>query len=401
LLTALFGCGERPGAPASVEVTVSDSAGVARVTITGSVLDLPQWALSATPVVEIDGASPPFLGSVGEVELLSDGRLLVEDEQSHELYLFGANGEPLRRVGGRGEGPGEFLNLTELSLAAGDTAYAYDRRLYRITEFDPTGGLVSTVRVGREFAGEGTLVLDGWGFDSDHLLIHVMGPPDSSAAPRLPRRDQRDALLFPLDGSGLARSAPRRFAGGYSIEGERFDAPAPFANRPIVAVGADRVVRGSGLRYELFVETRDLDVERIIRWDGWRLPLSDSLLRAVRDTVDAGFEKLRAVRPDLVRSLMDAEFSEDLLPDTLPALGAALVDDRGRIWVARFRPSTDRWKQEDSWHVLAPDGHPLARVALPGRARLAAVRDDHVALIVRDELDVEHVRVFELAPSGP
>ncbi|MGE0158411.1 MAG: 6-bladed beta-propeller [Gemmatimonadales bacterium] len=48
---------------------------------------------------------------------MSDGRILVEDEQAAELHLFDPSGMHIVRVGGRGQGPGEFQNLTELSLS--------------------------------------------------------------------------------------------------------------------------------------------------------------------------------------------------------------------------------------------------------------------------------------------
>lgn len=49
---------------------------------------------------------------------------------------------------------------------------------------------------------------------------------------------------------------------------------------------------------------------------------------------------------------------------------------------------------------LDADGHPLARVELPPNSRLAAVRQDRVALVVRASLDVEHVQVFMIEPGG-
>jgi hypothetical protein len=37
---------------------------------------------------------------------------------------------------------------------------------------------------------------------------------------------------------------------------------------------------------------------------------------------------------------------------------------------------------------------------LPTQARLVAARGNQIALVVRDTLDVEHVRVYDLVPTG-
>ena len=129
--------------------------------------------------------------------------------------------------------------------------------------------------------------------------------------------------------------------------------------------------------------------------------MTESVLAAVRDTIEKARAETRAAFPELATSLLEAQFGPDLLPEMLPALGPAFVDDLGRIWVSRFRPAaTDRWRQEDSWHVLDPTGRPLARVMLPKQSRLAAVKSDRIALIMRDDLEVEHIRVFAITSDG-
>jgi hypothetical protein len=100
--------------------------------------------------------------------------------------------------------------------------------------------------------------------------------------------------------------------------------------------------------------------------------------------------------PAAADRIIGAMFQEDLLPQELPVLGSALVDDRGRIWVSEFRPATKRWEQADAWHVLDRNGTPLARLRIPASSRLVAVRGDTVAVVVRDQLDVQHLRLHEL-----
>ena len=400
VLAGLLGCAGQGDPGDGIQVETADSAGIAIVSITGDVRDLPEWGLAAEPVAVI-GDEPPLLGKVGEVTLAADGRIFVEDEQAAELHVFDPRGAHVQRVGGRGQGPGEFQNLTELSLAPGDTAYTYDRRQYRVSAFDPDGRVIRTLDVGRERAGPASLVLDAWALDSERLVLHSLGPMSTSPAGGEAFRDQRDAVIHSLSADGAERRPPVRFTGSYSIRSSTGDASAPFGNRPVVDARADRILTGSGITYELVVRSPHLDAMRIVRWRGWDEPLTEDVVSALRDSVSAGFEAARAQNPDIdFDRLLENLFRPDLLPERLPAIGAAMLDDEGRIWVARFWLSADLWKQEDVWHVLDPDGVPLARLRLPPNSQLAYVHADHVALIVRDNLDVEQVQVYRLEPGA-
>jgi len=394
------GCGGGAPTEGAIQVVEADSAGISLVTISGEVSSLPQWTLSSKPVTEISGDAPPYLGSVGEVGLRSDGGLVVEDNMTDELRLFDSDGHVTRLMGGAGNGPGEFQNLTTMTVLPGDTVVTYDRRLYRISAFGPTGDLLGTISLTREDGGLNTLAMDAWAFNSRRFLLHRLSAWDSANAAPLPRRDQREAVLFVLDGEGSVSGDPIRFEGGYSVEFDMGDAGSPFANQPFIEVGSDRVVHGSGVQYEVTYSSPELRPLRIVRWDGWGVALEEEVVRGIREEYEVGWAELRAQRPDLVEGLLEALFSPEVLPDTLPVLGSTVLDETGRLWVSRFKPSTEMWSQEDSWHILGEDGHPLARVQLPSNARLAAARADRVALIVRDSLDVEHLRVYRVVEGG-
>ena len=400
VFVCLAACSNYAEPSGQIHVTERDSAGVRVLTISGAVTDLPVVRFDGDPAAEVSGDAPPYLGRIGEVEFLSDASLLVEDAQSSELHLFDAAGNVLGLMGGAGEGPGEFRNLTALTVTPGDTIYAYDRGLSRVSAFDRHGALIRTIGVAREDGGLGTLARDVWAFDSDHLLLHRMSPWDSATSEPRPRRDQRDVILFSLDRAGRVRPGPIRFTGGYTIEGDDFDGPAPFANQPIIVVGGGRVVHGSGLAYELTVRGADLRPSSIVRWHGWQEPVVPAAIEAARDSFEASFGELLTQRPDVVDPLVDAIFSPELLPDLMPGIGSAFVDSGGRMWISRFTPTMERWNEQEAWHVLDRAGHPQFRVRLPERSRLAAVKQDRIALIMRDDLDVDHLGVFMLPARG-
>ena len=388
-----------PDADTGLRVVEADSAGVAMVDIVGDPTSLPAWGLSGSPLTVLSGDAPPFLTDVGEVAFLPGGELLVEDNRSAEIHVVAANGRVSTSIGGSGDGPGEFRNVTELSLVDDTTAVVFDRRLSRATRFAQSGRFLGSLALERSFGGRGTIAYDAWPLADRRTLLHVLAPLDTSTTAPVPRIAPRDGLLFILDSLGAVLHGPKRFTGGLAMVGQRFDGASPFSSEALVAVGAETLIRGSGLEFELHVESPELRLKRVIRWPGWSSPLAAESVAAVRDTVSAGFEQIRQRRPEAVAAILDAMFAPNSVPALLPALQRAIVDDTGRIWVARYRPAPYRWREDDSWFVLDPTGRPLARLPLPPNTRLVAVRGDDVALVTRDEFEVQHLRVFRLV--GP
>lgn len=69
----------------------------------------------------------------------SRGRIIVavpDGPPEERLYVFDRNGKLLKRVGPRGEGPGELLSVRVIAIAPGDTLHVYDDVLGRHSVFD-------------------------------------------------------------------------------------------------------------------------------------------------------------------------------------------------------------------------------------------------------------------------
>jgi hypothetical protein len=89
------------------------------------------WSLGPEPLLTIgrmDGDPAYVLSDVRDVGLFPDGRIVVADGGTQTLRLFDVDGAFLRRMGGAGQGPGEFAYLSGVGIAAPDTILAYDSR---------------------------------------------------------------------------------------------------------------------------------------------------------------------------------------------------------------------------------------------------------------------------------
>jgi hypothetical protein len=391
----LVGCESSPLPSAGIRVTETDSAGITIVTISGDPTLLPELRLREVPSLAIEGSREPFFSRIGEVEWLPDGRVVVEDNQHDGIYLFADDGTYLRQLGGQGDGPGQFQNMTEMTVLPNDSVFLYDRTHPRLSVMDPDSGFVRSVRFGSDLGGRPPL--DVFALSPDRFIVQASVAHDTDEEETLPRLVEWDALLFLTDGVGQVVAGPVAFSGSYEARGEGLSAGPIYSHRAIVAVRPGRFVHGSGKGHELTVRSAGFEPLLMIRWDGWSGPVPGAELERFHEEFLSSSDQLP---PGIRESFEEAIFSSRMQPERRPALSwRSYIDELGRIWLSRFFPERLRDEVEPEWHVLDEDGRPLARLALPTGATLVAVRADRVMFILADEVGVQSLYVHEI--QGP
>lgn len=90
-----------------------------------------------------------IFGNVSGLLLLDDGRILVADNTTHDVRLFGPDGKHQFTIGRRGAGPGDLTRPCCLTIAGDGQLWIRDNgnRRYSIFQIGPTEGkFVQTVR---------------------------------------------------------------------------------------------------------------------------------------------------------------------------------------------------------------------------------------------------------------
>ncbi len=80
-------------------------------------------------------------------------------------------------------------------------------------------------------------------------------------------------------------------------------------------------------------------------------------------------------------------------PETRPAFDRFVADRLGYLWVAPYRPAAD---QPVPWLVVDVANGVLGTVELPEGLRPTDIGEDYVLGVIRDDLDVEQVRMYPL-----
>lgn len=93
-----------------------------------------------------EGPNEQMLHGVSDTNLDEDGTIYISDAGNQRILVVSERGEHIRTIGRKGEGPGEFLSPSNITVGFG-RLYVYDRPLSRISTFDLDGRLLSTNKV--------------------------------------------------------------------------------------------------------------------------------------------------------------------------------------------------------------------------------------------------------------
>jgi hypothetical protein len=396
-------CGRDEDAPAQVEAVTRDSAGVQIVESPAPVWDqATAWRLAESPVLDIgrlDGPDETQFFRVSSGTRLSDGSFVLGGFGSHDLRRFTAEGEHLWTVGREGEGPGEFMGLTEVVTGPGDTIITFDFRQRRFSRFSPDGIFVdshplhgpsdsgfgfveslmpngSAVFRWREFDRGGGPRSEGE-VSRDTIDIHVVEPGSD-----------RSVELGTFPGAETVVLQSGEIEGGFTIT----TSSTPFGRSTEVAGGASGVWLGDTDRFEVRRYDTGGSLLTIARRAWEPVVVDDALVERAMD------EELGEADDDDDRRRIRKRWESVPTPETLPAFEAIQVDRLGNVWVQQFEiPGMP----ERIWSVFDADGRWLGDVVFPDRFRPLEIGDDYVLGRFGDEMDVEHIQIWELVkPAG-
>lgn len=385
ILSLLYLCISGCGTESTMPVTVTDSAGI-QITLTdpgqrifGSVGTDPVLSLGGP-----DALGPTQFHQIQGVHIDSKDRIWVADGQSAELRLFLPDGRHLRTVGGRGNGPGEFQRLRLLGPFRGDSVAVWDLGLSRLTVLDGEGDLARSEQV---VPGDRPSIRCSGVFEDGSLLGQV--PTILAAGSLDPGQLLGDSTHLVRLRPGVAD--PQVWADGPGPEWiwtGRNQVPMPFTANAAFSLRGEELhfVAGSEFRIRVFL------AGEVVRIYGLR--------QAPMGVTEGDVELYREFVEEYIPESSREEFLNPLLspdlPGFRPAFSDVVVASDGRLWARAY--SSDI-QGPGTWHVFDLEGVWLGTVGTPPGFSVQFVGDDMIVGVWRDELGVEHVRVYPFHTS--
>ena len=391
LLTLIAGfaaCqGDTRPAP-DIAVQIEDSAGVRIVEYAGKPEMAAPFQFSAQPRYR-HGANPGDYAFQRIIagRLFPDGGAVVYDEPNGELVVLSPEGTTHDVLARRGEGPGDVGYISVIVTLDQDHVMVADSRLARVTHF-VAGSVARTVDIriadglavrGIGSSGHLLLITGVWstGFEEEWLPGHMA------------RLDMDTGTLDTIASFDHMSRAP---------QGLRWN---PIGAAGWVTVATGQFVYARSDRPEIAWRLPDGTVTQIVRWQAEPpAPLTEDLLAGF----EAGFrEGNQRANPGASDADIDRMTADDVaryhavLGHPMPLFNTPIGDAEGRIWLPAYLPGG--WRVDaPEYTVISASGEWLGTVEVPPRLRILDVAGGLVLGVLRDEMDVQSVVVYELVP---
>lgn len=331
------------------------------------------WSVADVPIVRIgtEELTNSLLVAPTGATRLPNGNFVVGDLDEFSIKEFSPKGEPLRKYGRKGSGPGEVSYMFPL-LRCGDALVANDLG---------SGSLQSVFEVSGKFVKSFRLTPLPYRLACNaKMKFAVIGWETKGI--------RKEGAYRPMNPFYVAQpdSAPiliGEFPGAERI-GNR---PLPLGRDARMAIGATRVYVALGDSVSILVF--DLNGKQITVFNA-RQPR----VEATKDDLVAEMEREIARTGEKSRSRISREYSTMPLVKFLPATRDLVVDAEGNLWVQHFPRSS---RATVTWTTFSLTGKVLATTQLPAGLEVYEIGRDYVlGRIVDAGSDLPEVRLFAL-----
>lgn len=354
------------------------------------------WTVEPRPFITIVGGRQDTDHQLSDVVAAlrqADGTIVVADRGSSTLRWYDARGELVAKVGGPGNGPGEFRSMRWVGNTDGDTIVVWDGFARRLSMF-AQGAFIREVRP-EVPAPSGPIDVHGILRDGRPVAAAIAMPSAAETGVGI-LRPAVPIWILSRDG------AVERTLGEFPDHAIAYRATAtpgaisrdviPLGPTTLIAVGRDRIIIGDNATFGYQGRADDGRLLRIVRLSGTPEPVTKEDLKAELDRRLAGAPPVPEIREGIRVHLEGTP-----VPATKPFYERILVGPAGHVWLEREAANDALGAR---WEVISAEGRWLGSVRTPAAFRLTQVGEAFVLGVGVDENGVEDVLAFRLVRPG-
>jgi hypothetical protein len=291
--------------------------------------------------------------------VLEDGHILIPDRQHVKLFKADSTGELIETIGRRGNGPGEFQDITFLSKSAYGNILIYDQMNQKV------------------------IVLDSLGqYDTEFSI--PSNSPSGSLSELHEVNEQQYLMIFRSNEYIFNENSEQvSYLVTYDIRQNKFSPTIKIDSRPY----ARRTGGGGGARVpyaaaDLFAyDYKTADIY-LYKSDGQRIAQLDTSLDTVQVlSLDIESELITRAEFDTLRAeyLEYWESMQNLLPEYKAAADQLMIDHKNNFWLKLNHSS-----EYQQWLVASGQGELLQNVQLPKGSILTHISEKHLGVRLDD-----------------
>jgi hypothetical protein len=408
---AAAGCSDADGGPGAGVVVERERIGDTAVvrTVSGSAWGDTARLVEDLRIGALDGREELTFGRISQMAVGHDGSIFVFDDPATAIRQFDSTGAFVRRLGRRGQGPGEHRLILGMAVLTDGRLATYDVQNQRVNLYSPSDGTSeglslrtdATPIYGQSFAVDTT--------DRVYVLVGLRGvQPRDRGRPAFLRMNLRDSTVDTLpvptwpEGPRSVRLSPR---GQWAMH--------PHGH--FVAGMNDRysidLLRPTGgvLRIERSRMPPDFVPEERAEWEAELAAgdpdiLSVDIVRGKAPIIAYGDQPtLARVKPvyQSITATPDGRLWVRLHTRAVKTEPSATEPARPSVPGQKPPPPPRLWREPVVYDVFEPDGRYLGAVAVPDRVTLFVMRGDRAWGVAKGESDEEYIVRYRMTVTPP
>jgi hypothetical protein len=335
----------------------------------------PAHELSLTPVNVFGDTDEVLLSDWLSVHVDPRGRVYIGDNRETAIHLFNADGSYNRRIGGEGDGPGEYRSVGVMR-SDDNFFYHYDNRNRRITRynadtFEVDGDFTVSVPSDEDAAfprSFRTFHLT----DMENRMLAITGMGIRQDRPGADQSERRvDGFLMNSETGEFIGDKVFSFRAEealihYGDDGSMAVMSVPYKRSPVVGYQGSEIIHGWNDQFLFKYYDLSGEYQRAVYYPYENPPLD-------RNRVLSMYEDRTEPWRGMVRN--------DRMPETWPSFSTFMPDDEGRLWVLRRTEDPDQMEI----HLLDTTGELLAVYPWPGNHRIQQMSNGYLYSLEENE----------------
>lgn len=334
------------------------------------------------------------IGKVNEIQIDSKGQIFICDGINTCIHLFSSKGEFLRKIGKKGEAPGEYQYIWGIQITKGDTLIVYDGVQYRITIYAPKkfDNPIKTVKlpiienkpeipgvIGNSFSGLSGLWVP---LNNNGVFFIIYTTPYSQND----EKQKHYARLYKVDRQGkLIKKEPvvkipdverLKISSGSGF----MVTTMPFGRIPVIKFSNDGIIH--------YAQTDDFKITSI--------DMNGKKKNEINYKIDRNFITDKLWQSELKKysplTLKDVKKSKTPLPEYLPIFVDFTIDEKGNIWVAVNQKDYKSYK----YYVFNKQGKLIDTVLVPNKTVIKIINKNYAYGIRTDDWGLQSIVRYKI-----